>query len=195
MFNPEQSTLSPQEHYQRMLASADARLASLKDKPFANDPKIMAGWQQEREQSLVRAAEFIAGLAGKAATQDLRDAVAPEDLREVLLRANAGYEVLMMVGEGKKELDEMVKKREKDMQEVGALVEEFSDPNVQSVLERLWKKTKEAEAKLLPFESKDVWTKLDAGYYLSFQQKFAEELENVKSTCEKYKEMMGSKKR
>ncbi len=195
MFNPEQSTLSPQEHYQRMLASADARLASLKDKPFANDPKIMAGWQQEREQSLVRAAEFIVGLAGKAATQDLRDAVAPEDLREVLLRANAGYEVLMMVGEGKKELDEMVKKREKDMQEVGALVEEFSDPNVQSVLERLWKKTKEAEAKLLPFESKDVWTKLDAGYYLSFQQKFAEELENVKSTCEKYKEMMGSKKR
>lgn len=195
MFNPEQATLSPQEHYQRMMAAADARLTSLKDKPFADDPKIVAGWQQERTQSLVRAAEYITSLVGKADTYDLREAVAPEDLKEVLLRGKAGYEVLMMAGEGKKELDEMIKRRGKEMTEAGSLVKQFSDQNVQSVLERLWKKTKEAEAKLLPFEAKDVWTKLDAGYHVSFLQKFSEELENVKSTCEKYKEMLGRKNR
>lgn len=194
MFKPEMSVQSPSDHYQRMLAAANARLASLKDKPFANDAKIVAGWEKEREQRLVGAAEYIIGLVGKTDTQELRNAVAPEDLKAVLLRGNAEYEVLMMIGEGRDELGVLVDQRRKDMLEVEKTVEEFSDKNVQSVLERLWKKLKEAETKLIPFESKDIWTKLDAGYYVSFRAKFLEELENVKTTCEKYKEMASRKR-
>ncbi|MFA5185998.1 MAG: hypothetical protein WC551_05905 [Patescibacteria group bacterium] len=194
MFNPEKSAQSPREHYQRMLAMAEAKLATLKDNPFGTDEKIVAGWQKERNDSLARAAQYIVQLVGKSGTQELRDAVAPESLKDVLLRGGAGYPALMMIGEGQEELGVLVKQREREMEEVGKLVEGFTDSNVISVLERLWKKTQEAEAALLPFEKKDIWTKLDAGYYSSAETKFLEALVNARAACKNYGEMLKKKK-
>lgn len=194
MFNPEKSAQSPREHYQRMLAMAEAKLATLKDNPFGNDEKIVAGWQKERNDSLVRAAQYIIQHVGKTETQELRDAVAPEPLKEVLLRGGAGYPVLMMIGEGREELDKSIRSRESEMEAVGKMVEGFTDRNVQSILERMWKKTKDAEARLLPYEKKDIWTRFDAGYHDSFETKFLEELVNVRTACEKYEEELKRKR-
>ncbi|MBI5654947.1 hypothetical protein HZC53_04845 [Candidatus Uhrbacteria bacterium] len=195
MFNPEKSTQKPREHYQRMVTMANAKMASLDANPFGNDPKIVEGWRLERDQSLTRAAKYIVDMVGKSDVEDLREAVAPENLKDVLQRGGAEFQVLMMVGEGREELDVLIKERGEQMHMIGMAVQYFTDENIKSILGRLWKKTQDAEAKLLPYEKKDVWSKLDAGYYVSFRQKFLEELENTRAMCIQYRETVNRGKK
>lgn len=174
---------------------ANAKMASLDANPFGNDPKIVEGWRLERDQSLTRAAKYIVDMVGKSDVEDLREAVAPENLKDVLQRGGAEFQVLMMVGEGREELDVLIKERGEQMHMIGMAVQYFTDENIKSILGRLWKKTQDAEAKLLPYEKKDVWSKLDAGYYVSFRQKFLEELENTRAMCIQYRETVNRGKK
>lgn len=175
----------PQVHYRQMVDIANQRLASLEGKPFANDPKIVAGWREERDNSLGQAAQYIAGQVGRADIQALREAVAPESLRDVLVRAAAGYDTLMVAGEGQSELRGVVDARHRLMEELDAGCRAAANPKTKLAVEVLWKKARSLEAGLLPFETKEAWTKLEAAQYVARRAEFLEAVANLKEVLKK----------
>ncbi|MDD2326450.1 MAG: hypothetical protein PHW63_10745 [Alphaproteobacteria bacterium] len=97
--------------YQTILQAANDRIAKLSGKPYGDNPLIKAGWEGERERMLQGAAGLILEKVGKATPEELKEAVAPEDLKQVLLKAGAGLDKLMQAGVGKEELRYWTAKR------------------------------------------------------------------------------------
>lgn len=155
---------------------------------FMNDPRIAKGFQEREQERAVQAARLIIGQVGRANLEDLKSAVAPEELKDVLLRGGAGVDVLMMAGE-KEAAGLSVEARHEKMQEIKNQIDEFKGAQAHSMLLRIWQKVLDAEAKLLILEAKDVWTVMEAGHYFAYHKKFAEELDNARATYERYKEM------
>ncbi len=175
--------LSPQGRYQQMLRMAEAHFASLQDAPteFKNDPVIVAGKTRERDESYTEAARYIAGLVGRPGvdTKSLRDAVAPEELKQILKRAGAGMEVLMMIGEGAEEALLAQNLRQAEIVRLEATIN-TANGNTRMVLEFSCRKIREAHDRLKKMEEKSIWNKLQAGAYTAGQKEYQESLMRIR---------------
>ncbi|MDD5726895.1 MAG: hypothetical protein PHC53_05885 [Patescibacteria group bacterium] len=189
-FNPFEIKATAEQlrtEYHRVMKSDQVK-EKAQTSAFFNDPRIAKGFQERGQEKAVQAAKLIIGQVGKANLEDLRAAVQPEELKDVLLRGGAGVDVLMMAGE-KEAVGLIIDERHKQMQRVRDTVEEFKASQAYQILLKIWQKVIDAEAKLLALEVKDIWTASDAGHYFAYEKKFAEELTNARATCERYKEM------
>jgi len=189
-FNPFETKPSAallKQDYQTML-KGDRIKQQAAASSFINDPRIAKGFREREQEKAVQAARLIIGQVGKANLEDLRAAVQPEELKDVLLRGGAGADVLMMAGE-KEAVGSIIDERHKQMQRVRDTIEEFKASQAYQILLKIWQKVTDAEAKLLALEVKDIWTASDAGHYFAYEKNFAEELTNAQATCERYKEM------
>lgn len=70
--------------YQTMLTAADREFKKVESLVHAADPRILQAWQQRCEEKAVKAAQLIIEQVGRMEAVDLRGAVAPENLKEVL---------------------------------------------------------------------------------------------------------------
>lgn len=183
------------DDYQSMMTVADREFKKVESLAYAIDSRILQAWQQRREEKAAKAAQLVVEQVGKMEVADLRKVVAPESLKDVLLRGGAGVEALIMIGEGKEELQKIMGERQRQMLEIQKTVDSFGGSNVQTVLGRLLMKLKEAEAKLVTYERKDTLTRDQAREYALARIKFSEQLTNTLSASEQYKEEAARQKR
>ncbi|MDD5726475.1 MAG: hypothetical protein PHC53_03645 [Patescibacteria group bacterium] len=183
------------DDYQSMMTTADREFKKVESLAHATDSRIVQAWQQRREEKAIKAAQLIIEQVGKMEVADLREAVAPEDLKEVLLRGGAGVEALIMIGEGKEEIQKVVEERQRQIAEIQKAVDSFEGSSVQTILGRLLMKLKEAEAKLATYERKEALTRDQAREYALTRMKFSEQLMNALSASEQYKEEAARQKK
>jgi len=180
--------------YQTMMTGDTIKEKASKSS-FFNDKRIAEGFEQRGKDRAVQAARLIIEQVGKMDPTDLREAVAPEDLKEVLLRGGAGVEALLMIGEGEGELKKNVEERQRQLLEIQRSVELFAGNQVQSILGRMLTKLKEAEVKLITLEKNTSPTKDQAKEYALARMNFAEQLRSALSANEQYKEEAARQKR
>lgn len=181
--------------YQTMLTAADREFKKVESLAHATDSRVVQAWQQRREEKAIKAAQLIIEQVGKMEVVDLQTAIAPENLKDVLLRGGAGVEALIMIGEGKEELQKIIEEREQQMSEIQKSVDSFEGSSVQTVLGRLLTKLKEAEVKLIAFEKRESSTRDQVREYALARMKFSEQLRSALSANEQYKEEAARQKR
>ncbi len=183
------------DDYQTMVTTTDREFKKVESLVHASDSRVVQAWQQRREEKAVKAAQLIVEQVGKMEVADLREVVAPEDLKDVLLRGSAGVEALIMIGEGKEELQKVIGERQQQMAEIQKAVDSFKGSSVQTILGRLLTKLEEAGAKLVVYEKKETLTRDQAREYAIARMKFSEQLRSALSASEQYKEEAVRQKR
>jgi hypothetical protein len=159
-------------------ALGDAQFGfAAKGNEFGDARAVEVAAEAECVRLQTSAARLIADLVGRTPTQELRQAVEPESLKDVLRRAGVGFDVLMMIGEGADELRASVDERQRQMQELDRMKDDVNSIAA-SVLR---KKLHIAEARLIPLEQKTAWAKEDAIRYGRFYRDFQEALAGVRS--------------
>lgn len=128
---------------------------AMMERQFGDDPIIKQAWEQERRRKQIEAARYISELIGKTDINKLRDAVAPENLKDVLLRSDVGYEKLMMIGEGQEEIRALAERRKTRITKLQQSTE-GSTADDKGIFELLRRKAELAEEKLLPLEQKTI---------------------------------------
>ena len=148
--------------------------------PFKDDPATLALIENRRKEDELNAARYIVQMVGREETKTLRDAVAPEDLRDVVVRGGAGFETLMMIGE-RVGLDRVIEQRGREMKELAGQLQKYLEkkPGVASTLQFLWGKAAKLDEELKKLENKPVWTKPEAKKYLELGGELSEKLRKV----------------
>lgn len=158
--------------YLGMIAAADTKIEKFGRVSHLNNPAVKAAWEMERSRLLGVATGRIVEMVGKEDTDLLREVVAPENLKDVLLRAGAGFDALMMIGEGKEELGNAVAQRRKLLSNAQEAMLMFSGKRRLS-LEYLETKLKKLDAEMAKFEEKDRWDPFEVQRYRSLKQDFS----------------------
>lgn len=189
--------------YRTILEAADRRRASSQGKPpslFVDDPKtakVLETWvcmkDKEWNEERVRAAELVSDLLirGNVDVTELCNAVAPESLKDVLLRAGADYSVLMLIGEGQIERDEAIAFRRANRMEAEGWLASFQGM-IRSLAEKRWKSVVDADKTLTNFEAKDRWSKAEMLLFRGARTTFERALNDFRAMHDDY--LRGQKK-
>jgi len=145
-----------------------------------DDPRLAASWVEQKKRDALRGAEYIRDMVGKVDSSQLREAVSPESLHDVLVRAGTTPEVLMMVGEGKDEIQVAIDRMLNDIQDIESKAQKFS-----AQMELQFHRIRRIVDRVSVLQKKDTWALTDAVQYRGAQTLFAEELGGIRSMYEK----------
>jgi hypothetical protein len=107
----------------------------------------------------------------------LREAVAPENLKDVLVLAGASYEALMMVGEGLDELHAAATQRREDLRAAEQRLNAYTGNR--SAAERALQRAQQLAPRLEALEAKQRWKLLEKQEYLKLLSEFSDALRGL----------------